>query len=325
MKNIIALSLSIAFIVPDKSQATWSALRGGRRLTNDEPEWAFLVSTIDEDKKWCLTSGDAEGDTLKFQLCQFDKTPGEQLWKYDFDDLTFQNYDNRMCMGITKLPRARMMDCDDESAKVTTKQFHFDPDGSENNILLAIPGDPHPKTELCLANQGTTAEATDYIIAIPCKDQPRFQFVYREAGYARYTGTFNLNNDDAWPESGCLVVQNERPKKGQRLILGSCGENHKWRYDKDGLLHTTLNQGMCMQVGFGDDTNPIGDMSGKGLRLNRCNKNNKRQVFDYNWVDIRLRHDRDLCVGYQGTTSEVGKDNLILKDCDKVGNNWSQD
>ena len=38
-----------------------------------------------------------------------------------------------------------------------------------------------------------------------------------------------------------------------------------------------------------------------------------------------LKGSVGLCVGFHGTTSEVDKDTLILKDCSKKGNNWSED
>ena len=135
----------------------------------------------------------------------------------------------------------------------------------------------------------------------------------------KLSGIIGLCNDDASPVSGCLVVSGENPKTGTALILGNRDLNHGWRVDEYGLFHTALDDKMCMQAG-----RKAPATAGTPMRLFCCDRTNPLQQFVYDRVDIVLKGSVGLCVGFHGTTSEVDKDTLILKDCSKKGNNWSE-
>jgi Ricin-type beta-trefoil lectin domain len=136
----------------------------------------------------------------------------------------------------------------------------------------------------------------------------------------KLSGIVGLCNDDASPVGGCLVVKGENPQPGAALILGNHDLDHGWRIDDYGLFHSALDDKMCMQAG-----RKAPAVSGTPMWLYRCDRTNPKQQFVYDGVAIKLKGSSGLCVGFQGTTSEVDVDTLILKACSKKGNNWSED
>jgi Ricin-type beta-trefoil lectin domain len=141
---------------------------------------------------------------------------------------------------------------------------------------------------------------------------------WEAVAHQRKLDVVGLCNDDV--TGGCLVVAGENPQPGTFLILGNSGLNHGWRYDNYGLFHTDLDDKMCMQAGRKTPA-----VAGAPMRLYPCDYNNPLQQFVYDHYDIELKGYKGLCVGFHGKTGEVDKDRLILKDCDKKGNNWSED
>jgi hypothetical protein len=136
----------------------------------------------------------------------------------------------------------------------------------------------------------------------------------------KLSGIVGLCNDDAYPDGGCLVVAGEKTVPGTALILGNPDLNHGWRIDEYGLFHSALDDKMCMQAGRKSPA-----VSGTPMWLYRCDRTNPKQQFVYDQVEIELKGSNGLCVGFQGTTSDVDEDTLILKACGKKGNNWSED
>jgi len=159
----------------------------------------------------------------------------------------------------------------------------------------------------------------------------------------RSLGTLNANMDsdneekdeaygriysDETDVSACIQVQttNGKVKKGTKLILGDCSsddKNDKWRLDSHGLIHSQYNdEGQyCMQAGHGG---PV--KSGEFLRLYECHDKKPLQHFVYhNGGGIRPKSNPDLCVVWQGVHANIGKDFIILKECEEVPdrNDWS--
>jgi hypothetical protein len=292
----------------------WKAIPNGDRRLNDDG-YTFLVSSIREDEDWCITATEGVGEFKKlgFRLCDFDGAPSKQLWKRDDDKIRSKiNPDRCMIVGYGKKifngVRIRVADCDIDS---DLNSFLFESDGT-TRILV------NEDEEFCITNQGNNPDPNDTIVAKKCGNTDDFDWTFIPE--EEPSGYFGLVNDDAYPESGCLVVKNENPRNDQPLILGNCDFNHNWRYDSDGLFHTELDDDKCMQAGRGGTPR-----RGTKMRLFDCDKNDELQQFDYNQIDIKLRSNDDLCVGFRGDTSNVDDDPLLLKPCDKNGNNWSED
>lgn len=124
--------------------------------------------------------------------------------------------------------------------------------------------------------------------------------------------------------SACIEVRNGNPRDDQKLILGDCeSPGGGWRFDSEGLVHTELDDDQCMQAGR---DGPARD--GEKIRMFRCDASNDLQKFVFiNGGGIRPQVDQDLCVVWHGTHANVGRDLIILKECDKVDDriDWSGD
>jgi len=117
-----------------------------------------------------------------------------------------------------------------------------------------------------------------------------------------------LDDPDA-PKSACIDVKNNDAKDDQKLILGTC--QSEWRFDSDGLVHTSLDDSFCMQAGRRGDV-----QDGEFVRLKKCDSNNRLQKFYWiNGGGIRPQSDTSLCMVWRGVHSDVGTDPIIFKDC----------
>jgi len=258
-----------------------------------------------------------EGASIGFQRCAFEGAEGaeSQLWQYrdgKFHSLLNHNRCITVDYGQHLSPGtwARMHDCDMDT---DLNEFLY----NVETDFIAV----KDNADYCLTNSGNNPNSSDNIVVEKCKNNLKFFFTY-QIGYVGNNDEYiNLNNDDS-DRSGCLVVKDENPKPAQPLILGSCKLNHSWRYDRNGLFHSALDDDMCLQAGTKKNAQI---KVGSGLRLYPCDKNNKKQQFDYNNVDIRLRGYDNLCIGYRGANGDVGVDPIVLRKCKTEGTNWSQD
>jgi len=314
-KAVLATLYSVAAL--PLINAGWKAVdrrSQGRSLESYAEDYVFAYSFID-DEAWCITASDGveDGSVVRLDRCDFANAPASQLWHITDDGQFKSKIDHTQCMKLTQnlhqqgRSRVLMATCESDPSL-----NHFD--RVFDQILLQA------DSSYCVTSQGVTPDPGDIMIAMECADQDRFFFYYYVAP-ADNVGTFvGLCSDDAYPESGCMVVKGEKAKAGQSIILGNPGLNHKWRYDSDGLFHSALDDTMCMQAGH---RRPAGH--GTKMRLYPCDKTNPLQWFSKDGVDIELQNSAKLCVGFRGDKSHVDVDPLILKDCDKVGNNWSED
>lgn len=126
--------------------------------------------------------------------------------------------------------------------------------------------------------------------------------------------------------TGCLIVEDSRPRADQKLILGECDlSGQEWRLDDDSLYHTKLDDGMCMQAGRGGT--PV---HGTKLRIFPCDKANNLQHFEGPISEtytggIRLKNYPKLCVDWRGVNANINQDPIIVKDCNNVNGGWSRD
>lgn len=135
-----------------------------------------------------------------------------------------------------------------------------------------------------------------------------------------------IASDDFYDPNGttagaCIDVKDNKPRMDQKLILGTC--QGRWRFDDHGLVHTNLDDAMCIQAGR---IGPVSD--GEFARLFPCDPSNELQKFYFvNGGGIRPQSDTSLCMVWRGVHANVGADPIIFKDCRSVEdrNDWSGD
>ena len=131
---------------------------------------------------------------------------------------------------------------------------------------------------------------------------------------------------------GCVEVKGGSNATGTQLILGDCknrsyGFEDRLQRPKGGIYSFYLRKDKkkCMQVN-GSSSASIKD--GTTLVLKPCNKKERLQLFRHgSGVGLSPIDRKDLCVHYFGATPNVGRDNIVLKNCTRVTTtgDWSFD
>lgn len=151
-----------------------------------------------------------------------------------------------------------------------------------------------------------------------------WKILWQEEGGRQLEGQYysQLFSDNQDSVTACLIVKDSIVRNDQALILGDCDlPNQAWYLDSDGLYHTQLDDGYCMQAGR------TGKLKhGVKMRLFECDKSKKRQQFD----GIGVIHLKDpeydhLYVEFRGAHPNVNVDPIILKDEDAAHAGWSAD
>ncbi|CAB9522118.1 expressed unknown protein [Seminavis robusta] len=314
--NTTSLFLVLCALLVPGIQAGWSTEQTTRKLYDDEEyryddeEYGFVWSLLN-GTAFCFTSHEhpQRFDLVRSRVCDFADSPATQLWRHD-DGKFISKVDSSLCMRIYG---SNLYEHGSSRVRVT-------PCGEDTSLnLFDFEGDKivvREDNSFCLTSHGAIHREGAPMIARACAKKPRFRFWFETPD----DGTTGFCNDDADPV-GCLVVADEDPVPGQKLILGHPDLNHNWKSEVDtNLFRTALDFNMCMQAGNGSGP----PTEGTSLRLYPCDETNPLQHFDYEGVDI-IHVGSGLCVGFRGDSSHVNVDPIILKDCELVGNNWSTD
>lgn len=150
------------------------------RQLEDDSDYAFFVSHINEDEEWCITASDGVGvnANIGFELCNFDAKPSDQLWRFDDDGKIHSKLNENRCMTVNfgeqvfDGVRARMADCEQD-----TELNLFSHNGNTDKLRLS------DHEDYCMTNRGILPHTSDTIHAKPCKDEGRYIFTYQGVAY----------------------------------------------------------------------------------------------------------------------------------------------
>ena len=135
-----------------------------------------------------------------------------------------------------------------------------------------------------------------------------------------FTGTLGLSGG-----AGPFVkVQSDNPKRWQKLIIDDIPDyggddipgTYAWTMKGDSLLHSGLDENMCIQAGYGGTVK-----HGTKLRLNKCDESNEFQRWNSDiHGSMKLLDDKfnEYCVASSGASFDLGKDPMIMVDCDRL-------
>lgn len=273
----------------------------------------FLVSQVVEDNDWCITASNGVGDfvLLGLQLCDFDNAPVDQLWQVDGEGKFASRLDSDYCMTVND-----GVTISDNDAVYTARcdigsnlnKFFWDAGATDQLRPIA-------DQSFCVTQLGPLPQDTDEIRVKLCTSE------------SRYKWNFEINNPFFMLESfnfgGCIELQDGKAENDNKLILGPCNSNQGWRYDSDGLFHSSVDDSKCIN---GARMGTIRD--GSKLRIYDCDKSEARQVFSFDQTGrISLKNNPNLCVVFRGTTANIDVDPILLKDCNSVENarlNWAR-
>lgn len=128
--------------------------------------------------------------------------------------------------------------------------------------------------------------------------------------------------------TGCIEVKDGKTAIGTPMILGNCS-NHRNGVDEQawggGVVRfvSRRDKTMCMQAGMKKVTLKSLD----GVKLQKCADTNILQRFKWKGDDLQTAYKPELCVVFQGNTPDVGKDTIIVKECNRIPSSfgWSYD
>lgn len=264
----------------------------------------FLVSQVVEDNDWCITASNGVGNfvLLGLQLCDFNNGPVDQLWQVDSEGRFASRLDTDFCMivndgaTISDNDAVYVARCDISSE---LNKFFWDA-GNTDQLR------PTANENFCVTQLGPLPQDTDEIRVKLCTSESRYKWNFEVQN--PYFMLESLNFD------GCIELEDGRAENDNKLLLAPCNSNQGWRYDSDGLFHSSVDDSKCMQAARGGSIR-----DGSKLRVFSCDKNDDGQVFSFDRTGhISLQSDPDLCVVFRGTTANVGNDPIILKECDSV-------
>jgi len=282
-----------------------------RRLMNGGG--IFIVShSDDEGIQWCLdavegiSSHDGLYPGVGIRPCAFNASPTEQLFypsirsegvikissAFDWDAcLLFEE-------PVGSVDRLSLGPCDSELSDFLLDNPISDELGVSDVGTIRVA----TNTDLCLTYQGNHIRDEDRMELDFCEDSDKFKFGFQ-------TGYYYI---DAGP--GCVAVRNHDASNRNRVVLDGCyasGFASHWRLDGDGLLHSRMDDGYCMQAVSRKENAPI--------RISPCDKDEDNQLFT--WPQgfegqICLKDNQDLCISPHGQTQVIG-DNIVLRSHDE--------
>jgi len=291
-----------------------------RRLLNGGA--AFIVSQATRKETgnvdWCMDAiygaakinyygNGEEFPTLGFRPCAYNAGPAEQLFLPGGAQQISSRFDWDTCLIVGNgkdKPKdgqvVRLGPC-----TLAQSKFIFEDEINKVGLIKVA-----SNTSLCLTNSGTTQEDYDDIIVKECKPKSdRFKFMMRSGYYSLYGG------------DGCVSVATTTGivESGNPIVLENCedaGFAAHWRLDGDGLFHSRLDEGYCMDASEA--------VEGSVFSSAPCDKTKDTQRFS--WPDgfeapISLLSKPNLYLDVQGQNDALG-DPVTLK---SNGREWSGD
>jgi len=302
MNLLLATSLFIIAAVAVSSEANEDVRFVRRHL---QANVGFLVSKVVDTDDWCITASNGVGDfvLLGLQLCDFDDAPVDQLWQVDGEGKFASRLDTDYCMivndgeTISDNDAVYVADCSIDS---NLNKFFWDAGNTEQLR-------PTAKPSFCVTQLGPLPQETDEIRVKLCTNESRYKWNFSVKNPYFMLESFNYG--------GCIELEDGEAENDNKLKLGPCNSNQGWRYDANGLFHSSFDDSKCMQVARGGTIR-----DGSKVRVFSCDKNEDGQVFDFNdgGGHISLKSRPNLCVVFRGVTANINKDPIIVKDCDAV-------
>lgn len=264
----------------------------------------FLVSQVVEDSDWCITASNGIGDfvPLGLDLCDFDVAPVDQLWEVDGDGKFASRLDTNYCMTVNDGNTISDNDL------VYAARCNIDSDLNRFFWDAGVTDQLRPVADqsFCVTQLGPLPQDTDDIRVKPCTDEGRYKWNFAASNPYFMLESFNY--------AGCIELEDGDASNDNKLILGPCNSDQGWRYDENGLFHSSVDDSKCMQAARGGTIR-----DGSKLRVFSCDEDEEGQVFDFNLGGhISLKSDPDLCVVFRGTTANIDEDPIIMKECDEV-------
>jgi hypothetical protein len=141
-------------------------------VASQEPEYAFFINQISEDKQWCLTATSTRFNAnLGFRLCDLENEPANQMWAFDAIGRLRSKVDDERCMvvGFGELifggVRMRLGRCNQNLSR-----FVFQDERTPSPLQLL------DDTSYCVTNRGINANSDDMIHLKACIDRPDYLF-----------------------------------------------------------------------------------------------------------------------------------------------------
>ena len=295
----------------------------GQEETNDQHRrlknggGIFIVSHADnQGVEWCVDAyegpyisqsrySDGLYPNIGVKPCAFNAGPTEQLF-YPLETAggvvkISTAFDLDVCLivedGEGNADRlVRLGPCDSEMAEFLLEGAASDDFG----IAEVGQIQPASNTDLCVTYEGGTIQDGVRMHLDSCRDTDKFKFSFR-------TGYYYLGYSE------CVAVEDNSATTRNRVKWDNCGEagfGAHWRMDADGLFHSRLDDGYCMQA--------VNEEEGSPIRIYPCDKEVKNQRFT--WADgfeapVCLQNKPNLCIAPHGLTAEAG-DNMVLKAAD---------
>jgi len=174
--------------------------------------------------------------------------------------------------------------------------------------------DDNPTDSPTLPSETESRDESDYSTEFESDDVYDYSLIV----FDDYDAFNNPNADSI----ACMRVRNDKLRKNQWVILGSCeGFKAGWNFDDDGLLHSELDPDWCMQAGR---TGLVRD--GEYVRMRKCDPDKQLQKFVHiKGGGIRPFANQELCMVWRGNHADFGEDPMMFKKCDDVEDriDWS--
>lgn len=305
MKHLLRTSFLLAALTFKSRSADAADTNDVTFVRHLQANVGFLVSQVVEDADWCITASNGVGEfvPLGLELCDFDGAPVDQLWEVNGEGKFANRLDTDYCMivndgeTISDNDLVYIARCNIDS---NLNKFFWDA-GNTDQLR------PTADQSFCVTQLGPLPQDTDDIRVKLCTSESRYKWNFFVQRPYFMLESFNYG--------GCIELEDEKAEDDNKLILGPCNSNEGWRYDEDGLFHSSIDDSKCLQAARGGTIR-----DGSKLRVFSCNKNEDGQVFDFGsgGGTISLKSDPDLCVVFRGTTASIGTDPIIMKDCDVI-------
>jgi hypothetical protein len=168
--KLLATGLVVLSLLAGDAQAA------DTRTKKTAPTNAFLISNISDETDWCITAPEKNYDfaSVRFQPCDFDGKPKNQLWSLDETGKLHSALDYDKCMivdhgtDIYDGVRIKLAPCG-----LHTSLNRFTHSGGSSKLRVLV------NNAYCITNQGTKANAGDTIHAKPCQEQSSHAFTFR--------------------------------------------------------------------------------------------------------------------------------------------------
>ena len=276
-----------------------------------------------DGKSWCMdavygTSPDTDGlyPSVGFRHCDYTKSQYfDALYDSDLSGRPKISLETALQPNICMLvedgkqtssesgDRIRLGDCGDDRGN----EFIWNGKINEYGELKVAQND-----HLCVTFEGNNPDRDDRMVLRTCRDSDMFEWKLEVDYY------YDLPDRGA-DTGNCMRVRGNSAKQGDRIVWDHCDYGEKpglWRMDTNGLLHSRLDDEMCMEA---ED-----DESGAAIRLEPCDSFDSKQRFEFDGEDepIYLKSKPHLFLQPQGNNNDTG-DPVVLGRDDRMV--WSPD